>query len=101
MGQKSIQDAHKEPLDWREQQVQQWNLREILGFHSWIASSSIQWENARLHGKADSIVDDLFWCVWVLGDCLDLLTLLNSVQEHFWGFCGREWTAELCIVLES
>ncbi len=54
----------------------------------------LQWEYAQLHEEADSVVDYLFWSVGILGNCLYFLTLLNSVEEHFWGFCGWEWTAE-------
>jgi hypothetical protein len=45
--------------------------------------------------------NDLFWCVGVLCDCLDLLTLLNLVEEHFRGFGGQEWAEEQCVAVKQ
>jgi hypothetical protein len=44
--------------------------------------------------------NDLLWHVWVLSICLNFLTLLDSVEEHFRGFGSWEWATEQHIVVE-
>jgi hypothetical protein len=50
----------------------------------------LQGEYPQLHEKLDGIASGLFWRVGVLYNCLDFLTLLNSIKENSRGFGGRE-----------
>ncbi len=61
----------------------------------------LQGEYPRLYEKSDGIANDLVWLVGVICNCLDLLTLLNLVEEHFWGFGDWEGSLEQHVIVEQ